>query len=56
MSYLSYYILFGAVFLLGVVGYWIVTRVLRDPRQIYVEDTTKNEPPQGASSPHPGKA
>jgi hypothetical protein len=31
------YILFGAVFVVGFAGYWIVTRALANPDDIYVQ-------------------
>jgi hypothetical protein len=51
-----FYVLFGAVFVGGIVGYWVVTRVLRDPGQIYTADTAPSEAPRGSGSPNLGKA
>jgi hypothetical protein len=49
------YILFGAVFVGGIVGYWVVTRALRNPSEIYVAQAAATPAPHG-NSPHLGKA
>ena len=53
-NYLKFYVVFGVIFLAGIVGYWVVTRALRDPRRIYVTDDATEATP--ASSPQLGKA
>lgn len=34
-EYVTGYVVFGILFLLGVVGYWVVTRAFRNPAEIY---------------------
>ncbi len=48
-NYLKFYVVFGVIFLAGVVGYWVVSRALRDPRRIYVEGDAA-EAPDGSSA------
>lgn len=53
-SYLKFYVVFGLIFLAGIIGYWVVTRALRDPRRIYVTGDAAETTP--AASPQLGKA
>ncbi len=48
------YVVFGVVFFTGILGYWVITRALRDPGEIYVEGPAPEAP--SGSSPHLGKA
>jgi len=38
-EYLSHYIVFGTLFLAGTLGFWVVTRPLRDPSAVYETKT-----------------
>lgn len=53
-NYLKFYVVFGVIFVAGIVGYWVVTRALRDPRRIYVEGDQAEASP--AANPQLGKA
>jgi len=48
MNYHLLYLIFGIIFTVGIVAYWIISGGLRDPKQIYIV-TERDSTPKTAN-------
>jgi hypothetical protein len=46
LDYMTGYVVFGALFLVGAIGYWVAVRAFADPAKIYLSpaETAKGAP------------